>query len=212
MKAPYMPHTKDPSIIAVLRGVTPTEVVDIGAALVRAGIKVIEVPLNSPEPLLSIESLASRFGDVALCGAGTVLTPNAVDEVCAVGGRLIVTPNTNTAVIRRAIQLRLDILPGFFTPSEAFEAIEAGATQLKLFPAASLGTEHLKAIRAVTPKDVDFYAVGGINFHHIKNWVQAGVRGVGVGGELYRPGDKPSDVERRAEVLVAASAASRLLP
>lgn len=193
-----------PPIVAILRGVKPDEVLDIAAALVEAGIKAIEVPLNSPYPLESIEKLCAAFGDKALCGAGTVLTPKAVGEVAAAGGKLIVTPNTDPEVIRRAVELGLTAMPGFATPSEAFAAVKAGARALKLFPAGTFGPGHIKAVKDVLPKDILVYAVGGVGAANIEPWRAAGVAGIGVGGELYRPGYTAQEVSQRAAALVAA--------
>lgn len=193
-----------PPIVAILRGVKPDEIVDIAAALVAAGIKGIEAPLNSPDPLESIARLSAAFGDQVLCGAGTVLTPQAVDDVAAAGGKLIVTPNTDPDVIRRAVELGLTVMPGFATPSEAFAAVKAGARALKLFPAGSFGPGHIKAIKDVLPKDVLVYAVGGVGAANLEPWRAAGVAGIGVGGEIYRPGYTAQEVGQRAAALVAA--------
>lgn len=193
-----------PPIVAILRGVKPDEVVDIAAALVAAGIRGIEVPLNSPDPLESISKLCAAFGDQALCGAGTVLSAQAVDDVAQVGGKLIVTPNTDPEVIARAVGLGLTAMPGFATPSEAFTAAKAGARALKLFPAGSFGPGHIKAIKDVLPKEVLIYAVGGVGAANLEPWRAAGVAGIGVGGELYRPGYAAQEVGRRAAALVAA--------
>jgi 2-dehydro-3-deoxyphosphogalactonate aldolase len=193
-----------PPIVAILRGVKPTEILDIAAALVAAGIQGIEVPLNSPDPLESIGKLCAAFGDQALCGAGTVLSPQAVDDVAAVGGKLIVTPNTDPEVIARAVALGLTAMPGFATPSEAFAAVKAGAKALKLFPAGTFGPGHIKAIKDVLPKDVLVYAVGGVGAANLEPWRAAGVAGIGVGGELYKPGYTAAEVGERAAALVAA--------
>jgi len=193
-----------PPIVAILRGVKPDEVLDIAAALVEAGIEAIEVPMNSPEPLVSIGKLCAAFGDKALCGAGTVLSPEVVDQVAGVGGKLIVTPNIDVEVIRHAVKRGLTIMPGFATPSEAFAAVKAGARSLKLFPAGTFGPGHIKAVRDVLPKDVSVYAVGGVGAANLEPWIKAGVAGIGVGGELYRPGYTAEEVGARAKALVAA--------
>ncbi|PLR25577.1 2-dehydro-3-deoxy-6-phosphogalactonate aldolase [Caulobacter zeae] len=193
-----------PPIVAILRGVKPDEIVEIAGALVDAGIGYIEIPLNSPEPLVSIGKLCKAFGDKALCGAGTVLTPQAVDDVAAVGGKLIVTPNIDADVISRAVELGLTVMPGFSTPTEAFVAVKAGAKALKLYPAGSFGPGHLKAVRDVLPKDIEIYAVGGVGAANLKPWLDIGVAGIGVGGELYRPGYTAAEVGERARALVAA--------
>ena len=193
-----------PPIVAILRGVKPDEVVDIAAALVGAGVGAIEVPLNSPDPLESIRRLCEAFGDQALCGAGTVLTTDAVEAVAKAGGKLIVTPNTDPTVIAHAVTRGLTVMPGFATPTEAFAAIKAGARALKLFPAGTFGPGHVKAVKDVLPRDVAVYAVGGVGAGNLEAWRAAGVGGIGVGGELYRPGDRPADVAERAARLVAA--------
>lgn len=199
-----MTHAAPPPIVAILRGVKPSEIVDIAAALVAAGIQGIEVPLNSPDPLESIGKLCAEFGEQALCGAGTVLSPQAVDDVAGVGGKLIVTPNTDADVIRRAVELGLTAVPGFATPSEAFTAVKAGAKALKLYPASSFGPGHIKAVKDVLPKDIQVYAVGGVGAANLEPWRAAGVAGIGVGGELYRPGYTAQEVGQRAAALVAA--------
>lgn len=191
-------------LIAILRGIQPAEVLEVAAALHEAGIGAIEVPLNSPSPLESIARLAGRFGDRCLCGAGTVLRPAEVDAVHAAGGRLIVTPNTAPAVIARAVALGLPVMPGFATATEAFAALGAGAGMLKLFPALTHGPAHLQALRAVLPAAVPVFAVGGVGTANLAPWRLAGCAGLGVGGDLYRPGHPAGEVHRRALALVAA--------
>ena len=193
-----------PPLVAILRGIQPEEVVAVAEALVEAGVRIIEVPLNSPDPLDSIERLCAAFGDTALCGAGTVLEPRSVDAVAERGGRLVVTPNVDARVIRRAVELGMAVVPGFITPSEAFAALEAGAQALKLFPAASLGPGHLRAIREVLPATVPVFAVGGVGAANLAEWMQAGAAGAGVGGEVYRPGFSAAETGRRATALVQA--------
>ncbi len=196
-------------LVAILRGIRPEEVLDVAAALHEAGIGAIEVPLNSPSPLESIARLVARFGDRCLCGAGTVLSPADVDAVHATGGRLIVTPNTVPAVIERAATLGMTVMPGFATATEAFAALGAGAGMLKLFPAASYGPGHLKALREVLPRGVAVFAVGGVGAANLAPWRQAGCAGLGVGGDLYRAGHPAGEVHRRALALVAAWRASQ---
>ncbi|MGA8095497.1 MAG: 2-dehydro-3-deoxy-6-phosphogalactonate aldolase [Steroidobacteraceae bacterium] len=191
-------------LVAILRGIRPEEVHEVGAALYEAGIRAIEVPLNSPSPLASVARLAEKFGDRCLCGAGTVLRASDVDAVHAAGGRLIVTPNTMPAVIQRAVELGLSVMPGFATATEAFAALDAGASLLKLFPAASYGPAHLQALRDVLPPAVAVFAVGGVGAANLAPWRQAGCAGLGVGGDLYRPGHSADEVHRRALALVAA--------
>ncbi|MEK7457037.1 MAG: 2-dehydro-3-deoxy-6-phosphogalactonate aldolase [Pseudomonadota bacterium] len=193
-----------PPIAAILRGVKPEEALDIAAALVEAGIRVIEVPFNSPEPLVSIAAMQQAFGDRALIGGGTVLTVEAVEALAAAGGRIMVTPNTVPDVIARGAELGLELLPGFMTPSEAFRAVEAGARRVKLFPAAQLGPAYVKAVKDVLPKHVGVWAVGGTGADTIGDWLAGGCEGIGVGGALYRPGDDALTVRARAVDLVAA--------
>ena len=193
-----------PPIAAILRGVKPEEALDIAAALVEAGIRVIEVPFNSPEPLVSIAAMQQAFGDRALIGGGTVLTVEAVEALAAAGGRIMVTPNTVPDVIARGAELGLELLPGFMTPSEAFRAVEAGARRVKLFPAAQLGPAYVKAVKDVLPKQVGVWAVGGTGADTIGDWLAGGCEGIGVGGALYRPGDDALTVRARAVDLVAA--------
>ncbi|WP_375187996.1 2-dehydro-3-deoxy-6-phosphogalactonate aldolase [Sphingobium yanoikuyae] len=193
-----------PPIAAILRGVKPEEALDIAAALVEAGIRVIEVPFNSPDPLVSIAAMQQAFGDRALIGGGTVLTVEAVEALAGAGGRIMVTPNTVPEVIARGAELGLELLPGFMTPSEAFRAVEAGARRVKLFPAAQLGPAYVKAVKDVLPKHVGVWAVGGTGADTICDWLAGGCEGIGVGGALYRPGDDALTVRERAVDLVAA--------
>lgn len=194
----------EPPIVAILRGIRPEEIVEVAGALVEAGLRAIEVPLNSPDPLDSIARLAKSFGDRCLCGAGTVLRVDQVDAVAQAGGKLIVSPDTNAAVIRRTVELGLVSAPGFATPTEAFAAIAAGAKTLKLFPAAAYGTRYLKALREVLPADVSVLAVGGVVAAEMKEWLAAGAKGFGIGGELYKPGRPVAEIAERAAALIAA--------
>ena len=198
-----------PPIVAILRGLHPDEAIAVGEALVTAGVRLIEVPLNSPDPFDSIRILAAAFGGVALIGAGTVLTPEAVDAVADEGGRLIVAPNSDPRVIARALARGLEPMPGFATPSEAFVAIQAGARRLKLFPANAFGPAYLKAIGEVLPGGVGIWAVGGARPDNIGEWIAAGAAGIGIGGGLYRPGDTAETVGERAAALVAACDAAK---
>ncbi len=193
-----------PRIVAILRGVKPEEVLKVAEALIASGIRAIEVPLNSPDPLSSIRLLAQAYGDSCICGAGTVLSAQQVDAVHAAGGTLIVSPNTDVQVISRAASLGLDVMPGFATATEAFTAIAAGARKLKLFPALSYGPRHVKALRAVLPPDVEIYAVGGVAAEDIGDWIAAGMHGIGVGSELFQPGRSAREVGERAAAIVAA--------
>jgi 2-dehydro-3-deoxyphosphogalactonate aldolase len=192
-----------PPLIAILRGVRPDEVLDVATTLFESGIRCIEVPLNSPEPLLSIRRLSERYGKECLCGAGTVLRPEQVDAVAEAGGKLIVTPNINPAVIRRGVQLGLQVVPGFATATEAFAALDAGATALKLFPASTYGVQHVKALRAVLPP-TKIFAVGGISLRTLPEWLEAGIDGVAFGSEIYAPGRPLADIRTRAEGIVSA--------
>ena len=191
-------------IIAILRGLTPPEAVNVARTLAEAGIAMIEIPLNSPEPFKSIETLAKVFGDRCLTGAGTVLTPQDVDRVADAGGKLLVTPNTNPAVIARGVEKGMTVMPGFFTPSEGFAAIAAGARTLKLFPASTGGTDHLKAVLAVLPKTVPVYAVGGVGAANMAEWRKAGAAGFGLGSELFKPDFTNAEIAARAAKCVAA--------
>lgn len=185
-------------LIAILRGVQPTEVEAIGDALVDAGFTLIEVPLNSPDPLDSIARLAKRLAGRAVIGAGTVLAEAKVAAVRAAGGTMIISPNTNPGVIAASAGAGLVSLPGIATPSEAFAAIEAGATALKLFPAEGASPTVLKAMRAVLPLNMRVLPVGGISPDNMVVWHKAGAAGFGIGSALYSPGLAPEDVAARA--------------
>src|SRR5689334_14119642 len=191
-------------LVAILRGVTPQRVHGVAEALFDAGFRAIEVPLNSPEPLKSIEALAKQFGDRCLTGAGTVLTPQQADSVADAGGKLMVTPNTNPDVIARGVQRGLTVMPGFYTPSEGFAAVAAGAKYLKLFPASSGGIGHLQAMLAVLPKTIPVYAVGGVGAGNMSEWRKAGAAGFGLGSELFKPDFTDEEIAVRAQKCVAA--------
>jgi len=196
-------------LVAILRGITPEEAVAVADALYRAGIRIVEVPMNSPEPLDSISRIAKSFSGRLVCGAGTVLSPAVVDQVAAAGATVVIAPNTNPGVIRRARENNLVPMPGFATPSEAFSAYEAGARYLKLFPASSYGTGHLKALGAVLPADAKVLAVGGVGAADVAGWFAAGARGFGVGSELYRPGQPPDSVYMKAVAFMKALTGGR---
>ena len=189
-------------LVAIIRGVTPGEAEAIGEAIFESGIRIIEVPLNSPDPLASIERLARRFGESALIGAGTVLDPADVARVKDCGGLVIVSPNTFEPVIRAAAEAGLVSLPGYFTPSEAFTALRAGATGLKLFPAEGASPAVVKAQRAVLPKDVPLLVVGGVGPGTMKPWRDAGAQGFGLGSGLYRPGQSARETAAKARAYV----------
>ncbi|MEM9580507.1 MAG: 2-dehydro-3-deoxy-6-phosphogalactonate aldolase [Pseudomonadota bacterium] len=191
-------------LIAILRGVTPMEATDIASALIDAGITRIEVPMNSPSPLRSIEAMANAFGDQADIGAGTVLTADTVHEVAEVGGTLIVSPNADPAVIAATKRAGLQSFPGVMTPTECFAALSAGADGLKIFPASLLGTDGLKAIRAVLPAGTQVYAVGGADHSNFAEWLAASADGFGIGSALYKPGFSAVEVGKRARAMVTA--------
>ena len=191
-------------LIAILRGVRPDEVDDVGAALEQAGIAIVEVPLNSPDPIDSIGRLAARFGGRMLVGAGTVMTPAQVEAIAGAGGRLIVTPHADTRVVRAAKAAGLLACPGFFTPTEAFALLEAGADAIKLFPAEAANPAVLRGIRAVLPPATQVLPVGGIDAGNLRVWREAGAAGFGVGSSIYRPGDSAATVAAKAAHLVGA--------
>lgn len=191
-------------VIAILRGIEPKDAVAVAAALIDGGIDRIEVPLNSPRPFDSIEAMVSAHGDRAAIGAGTVLTPAEVAEVAKRGGRLIVSPNCNTAVIAATKTLGMESYPGVLTPTECFAALQAGADGLKVFPALLMGVEGLKAIRAVLPPKTAVYMVGGVGPENFAEWVAAGASGFGIGSSLYKPGDPADIVGERARKLAEA--------
>src|SRR6185312_13101307 len=183
-------------VVAIIRGVKPDEALAVGEALQQAGVRVVEVPLNSPDPYDSIDRLAEHFKGRMVVGGGTILTEQEADAVAAAGGRLVVSPNTNPQVIRRAAAMGMIPFPGFATATEAFAAIEAG-------PA------HLKAPKAVLPRDVAIAPVGGVGARDMAEWRKAGAACFGIGGELYRPGMAPDEIHRRAVELVQAEKAAR---
>ena len=191
-------------VIAILRGVTPFEVLDVADALQRGSVRVIEVPLNSPSPFDSIERLARACGQQVLVGAGTVLTPADVDRVADAGGRLVLAPNFDAAVVQRTKQRGLLSVPGVATPTEGFAALAAGADALKLFPAELLGPPVLKAWRAVFPTGTRMLPVGGVGTHNLAAFKAAGAVGAGIGSSLYSPGVDLAELEVRARALVQA--------
>ena len=190
-------------LVGIIRGVTPDEVEAVGVAIFEAGIRIIEVPLNSPDPLASIKRLADSLGDRALIGAGTVMEPGQVAEVKAAGGRLIVSPNTNPSLIGATVEAGLISSPGYFTPSEAFAAIAAGAHALKFFPAEAATPAVLRAQKAVLPGDVPLIVVGGVKPDTLRPWLEAGAEGFGLGSGLYVPGQSPAVTAEKALAYVA---------
>ncbi len=191
-------------IIAILRGITPPETVEVCDALVLAGITMIEVPLNSPEALRSIEDAAKVFDGRALIGAGTVLSRDDVDAVADAGGQFVVSPDTNPAVIGATIERGMTSYPGVFSPTDAFTAIRSGATGLKFFPAEVLGPKGIKAMKAVLPPEIPLYAVGGANPDNFTEYFAAGCAGFGLGTYIFKPGMSAADVASRATAAVAA--------
>lgn len=191
-------------IIAILRGITPAETPAVCEALIAAGIGLIEVPLNSPDALVSIAAAAKAFTGSADIGAGTVLTTSEADAVADAGGEFVVSPDTNAAVIERTIARGMRSYPGVFSPTDAFAALRAGATGLKFFPAEVLGAKGIRAMKAVLPPTVPLYAVGGANPDNFGEFFAAGCAGFGLGTYIYKPGMSATDVAERASVAVAA--------
>jgi 2-dehydro-3-deoxyphosphogalactonate aldolase len=197
-------------LIAILRGVRPDQVLAIAAVVYGAGMRIIEVPLNSPDPFESIAALASRLQPDCLVGAGTVLHAEDVQRAHSAGARLVVSPNFDADVMAAATQLKMQVLPGIATATEAFAAIRAGAGLLKLFPATSYGPRHLQALRSVLPPQVGLLPVGGVAAEHIADWLSAGAAGFGFGSELFKPEYSLEDIERRAQRLVHAFREARV--
>jgi 2-dehydro-3-deoxyphosphogalactonate aldolase len=191
-------------LVAILRGVRPDEVEGIGDALLDAGFAIIEVPLNSPDPIESIRRLAARCGDRALVGAGTVLDPADCARIAAAGGRLVVTPHADPDVVRAAKAAGLLAVPGFMTPGEAFALLRAGADGLKLFPAEAASPAVVKALLAVLPAGTAILPVGGIEAGNMGPWRAAGAAGFGIGSAIYKPGDSAATVADKARRLLAA--------
>jgi 2-dehydro-3-deoxyphosphogalactonate aldolase len=194
-------------IIAIVRGVAPEQAVDVAEALYAEGVRIVEIPLNSPNPLQSLERVVAAVGDRMVCGSGTVLDPEAVDRVADAGGRILVSPNTDLMVIERALARGLTPMPGWATPTEALAAYRAGARWLKLFPAVTLGPQHLRQTLAVLAKDVVPLAVGGVGPAAFGDWLAVGARGFGLGSELYKAGDTAEVVAGKARACMAAVSA-----
>lgn len=191
-------------LIAILRGITPDDVVGHVEALITEGFDAIEIPLNSPDWQRSIPLAVETAGARALVGAGTVLSPEAAAQVADLGGHLMVTPNTDPATIRKARERNLYTAIGFMTPTEAFAALAAGAQSLKLFPSSNLGPAYIKSIRAVLPPDVPLLAVGGVTPENLGQFLDAGCIGAGLGSDLYKPGQPVSRTRERAAAFVTA--------
>jgi 2-dehydro-3-deoxyphosphogalactonate aldolase len=199
-----MNKTDSIDLVAILRGLTPARAPEVAAALVGCGFRTLEVPLNSPDPFVTIKLLSEMHGASCLVGAGTVTTTAEVHKVHAAGGRLIVAPNCDGQVIRRALDLGMRMLPGIATATEAFAALRAGATELKLFPASTYGAGHLKALKSVLPMHVKIFPVGGIGARDIAEWLASGADGFGFGGELFKPAYTLAELTKRAQELMAA--------
>ena len=194
-------------LIGIIRGVTADQALATARALYEGGIRIIEVPLNSPDPLKSISSIADALGDDALVGAGTVLTVDDVEEVKQAGGRLVVSPNMNPEVIGATVAAGMVSCPGIFTPTEAFAALRAGATVIKLFPAEATSPKVVKAMCAILPTDTTLLIVGGVTPESMRGWLDAGANGFGLGGGLYKPGQSPEETLQKARAYVEALSA-----
>jgi len=197
-------------VLAVLRGISPDEAVDVGEALCAAAVPVMEVPLNSPDPFGSIARLAERFADRAIVGAGTVLRAEDVTRVADAGGTIVVSPNLDEAVVRATRRCGLISVPGVFTPTEAFRALDAGADALKLFPGDAMTPKVVRALRAVLPPETILLVTGGVDADNMEQWLGAGATGVGIGSALYKPGKAVADVA--ADAGRFADAARRAFP
>ncbi|EOC1185940.1 2-dehydro-3-deoxy-6-phosphogalactonate aldolase [Cronobacter sakazakii] len=196
-------HNKLP-LIAILRGITPDEAHDHVAAVIDAGFEAVEIPLNSPGWRTSIAAMVTAFGDRALIGAGTVLKPEQVDELAEIGSKLVVTPNIQPEVIRRAVSYGMTVCPGCATATEAFNAIEAGAQALKIFPSSAFGPDYIKALKAVLPPEIPVFAVGGVTPENLAVWLNAGCVGAGLGSDLYRAGQPVERTAAQAKAFVKA--------
>jgi len=191
-------------LIAILRGITPLEAESVSDVLIEAGIKIIEVPLNSPRPYETIERMAKFHGNNGIFGAGTVLNEDEVSMVADAGGNIIVSPNSNPLIIKKTKELNLLSFPGVFTPTECFQALDAGADGLKFFPASLLKPENFKALSAVLPDNIISVAVGGIDEINFSSWIEVKITGFGLGSNLYKPGMLLDDIQAKAEKIVKA--------
>lgn len=194
----------DNPLIAILRGLPPDNALNVAGALVRAGFRILEVPLNSPDPLVSISRIAEEYGDDIIVGAGTVLTPAQTERVAAAGGRIIVSPNMRPAVGQKAVELGANWCPGVFSPTEAFDALDSGASVLKFFPAEMIPPKAIAALRAVLPRDAVLATVGGITPSTMEDYYRAGSNSFGLGSALYKPGYALDDIAERARAFVSA--------
>lgn len=191
-------------LVAILRGIKPEEALAVADILIESGFGIIEVPLNSPQPLRSIELISTRYGKQALVGAGTVLKPDEVDAVACAGGRLIISPNIDQHVVERTVGLNLVSMPGVLTPTEAHLALRYGASCLKFFPASVLGADGISAIRAILPTGTILGAVGGVGSESLREYWRVGVRLFGIGASLYKPGDTLAIIKKKADIIVDA--------
>jgi 2-dehydro-3-deoxyphosphogalactonate aldolase len=191
-------------LIAILRGITPAEVEQHVEVLIEAGFNTIEIPLNSPDWQTSIKAVSAKYGARALIGGGTVLTPQNVDQLAELGGKLVVTPNTSAPVIRRAVELGMVVCAGCATASEAFTALEAGAQGLKIFPSSAFGPDYIKALKAVLPPEIPVFAVGGVTPENLHLFMAAGCVGAGLGSDLYRAGQPVSRTQQQARAFIDA--------
>jgi 2-dehydro-3-deoxyphosphogalactonate aldolase len=191
-------------LIAILRGITPAEVEQHVEVLIEAGFNAIEIPLNSPDWQTSIKAVSAKYGAGALIGGGTVLTPQNVDQLAELGGKLVVTPNTSAPVIRRAVELGMVVCAGCATASEAFTALEAGAQGLKIFPSSAFGPDYIKALKAVLPPEIPVFAVGGVTPENLHLFMAAGCVGAGLGSDLYRAGQPVSRTQQQARAFIDA--------
>lgn len=209
MNAALDSQLKKMPVVAIIRGVTPDEVADIGAAIYEAGVSVIEVPLNSPKPFESIQRLSNELGDRCIVGCGTLVKKSDAKRVADAGGQIAVTPTTRPSIIKRCIKLGMTPMPGWATPTEAFAAYQAGARYLKLFPAASFGSGYVKAVKAVLPQDAKILSVGGVGAGNAKEWIQAGIDGFGIGSEIYKAGRSAEEVHKCTLEIVQAIVEAR---
>lgn len=193
---------KSSPIVAIIRGVKPEEAVDVAKTMYEAGIRIVEVPLNSPDPFTSIRNIVDALGDKMIVGAGTVITADQVRKLKDAGGEIVVSPNMNPEIIRLSKELDMLSYPGIMTASECFSAIEAGADGLKLFPADVVGMGFIKAVKVVLPKKVPILAVGGVNENNMQEWLSNGADGFGLGSSIYKPGMSLDQIEQRCKTIL----------